>query len=53
MSCHLAKIVEYPGEKVVSLSDLTDTGLENALYQARELVETIKEAIREMDDNDE
>ena len=49
----LAKIVEYPSEKVVPISDLTDVGLENALYQARKLVEAIEDAPREAADNDE
>jgi len=47
----LAKLVEYPHEKVVPISDLSEAGLGHALSRARELVAVLEQviAVRESD----
>ena len=51
MAALLAKLVEYPGEKVVEVGELSDTGRENATFQCRELLAQL-EALEDEDEDD-
>ena len=51
MAALLAKLVEYPGEKVVEVGELSDTGRENAIFQCRELLAQL-EALEDEDEDD-